>query len=103
MTGFPAATAAAKSPPEIPLKAKREIVRSEHDDRADRAEERTDVCLGVDRGTQPRSVAAEAAACRNWFAVRGNSALASRGSTGRAVSWLASETSSAARASIRSA
>src|SRR5687768_12219892 len=103
MTGLPAAIAAAKSPPEMLLKANGKLFGPKtHTAPSGAKYERMLFFVSMVAAHHDPSRAA-AAACRSWLVVRGSSTSASRGDLGRAVSAWAASTRSPARASIRTA
>ena len=103
ITGFPAATAAAKSPPAALLNAKGKLFGPNTATGPSGPNiERMFALVSIVAAVQVPSRAA-AAACRSWLDVRGSSTSFSRGCSGSAVSRCAASTSASARASIRSA
>jgi hypothetical protein len=104
MTGLPAATAAAKSPPAMPLNAYGKLFGPNTTTGPPSGAwiERNPAAVSMVARRQLPSRAAFAA-WRSWPVVRGSSALRRRGSTGRPVSRCAASISASARASMASA
>ena len=103
ITGLPAASAAAKSPPATLLKANGKLFgpKTQTGPMAASTERMPSLLSIVGSAHEPSRAAA--AACRSCPVVRGSSTSASRGAFGRPVSACATSTSSALRASIRPA
>ena len=104
ITGQPAPTAAAKSPPETLLKARGKLFGPKTATPPSRARYMERMPLPVSMvGRLQERARAEAAAWRSWPVVRGSSISASRGAAGRPVSASAMATISPERASMRPA
>ncbi len=103
ITGLPAATAAAKSPPAALLKANGKLLGPKTQTGPIGASRERMLSLVSMVGSAHEPSRAAAAARRSWFVVRGSSTSARRGALGRPVSAWAVSTSSGLRASMRAA